>query len=336
VVVDPEHELAKVPAGGYGQSVAYKNTATVIVTTQANGYGFASIVPTAASDVVCLGGTDPAGTDTTIVQPGSFYSGSGPQKLFTMAPYTAAQFGINSGTAPVYEQAQSRLISAVVKVTNVTDINSRGGEAMFIDARQSTILGLGYADIDRLRAEGFVTDLAMDGQVSEVHYRPTEQQDYEFGPSLPNSYGEMRADTGVVSFTANPHVGFIFTAPPSKPQRYKIEVIQNDEYTAPANISSVMNNISTPLALHHPDVYNIHNIHASLTNKVPAHIRPSMKGSFFSGIGNALGWVGRQVKTVAKGAYNIVKPLASKKGLEFVEGALQGFAKEIPLALAAL
>jgi hypothetical protein len=334
-IVDPEHANAKVPNGGTGRSAAFKNSARVGLVTGSNGYGFCSLLPTAANDVPCIGATTATSTDTSFPNAVNGFTAA-TSSMFSQAPFAAAQFGINTLSPPTYEQAQSRPVSGIIKVTNETPYNNRGGEAYFINGYDSSINGLSYSDIERLRAEGMVTDIPTDGSTGEFHYRPTSNRDWDFGSTLPNSYIQINAATGLPSSSAAPHMGIVVLAPSGQAQTYRVEYIMNEEYKAPASISSIFNSVCTPLALYHPDVTNVHAVHEALLTQISPSARPAAMGGMFDGIGKALGWVGRQVGTVAKGAYNIVKPIASKKGLEFVAQTLEKFATEIPAALAVL
>jgi hypothetical protein len=182
-IVDPEHANAKVPNGGTGRSAAFKNSARVGLVTGSNGYGFCSLLPTAANDVPCIGATTATSTDTSFPNAVNGFTAA-TSSMFSQAPFAAAQFGINTLSPPTYEQAQSRPVSGIIKVTNETPYNNRGGEAYFINGYDSSINGLSYSDIERLRAEGMVTDIPTDGSTGEFHYRPTSNRDWDFGSTL--------------------------------------------------------------------------------------------------------------------------------------------------------
>lgn len=251
-------------------------------------------------------------------------------------PYASNQFrqdAPNLGENPIM---RARCVAMALRAYNITAAANRGGAIYALNGGDNSILGQTVATLETLRANGGVRDGDADGGFTEVAWS-CSPEDLDWSKSLlPNSWLGYIGTTGSYTIREDNRIGFIIEAPSGAPQTYIVEAVGIFEYTGfklvggtPANptLATHPSPPHVPAALNVPHV--VSSTHAAHTGPTLTH--PAMKSSIGSAFRGAVGWLGRQVKTVGRAIGHGVSAIA-RQGWDDIKTLAPYVARDAVLA----
>lgn len=308
-LIDHEAPPAPIPDGRATKDILpYKLQAAAKVLTGSAYVGACAISPCYTSDNDILVATTTAYVGTAV--PVSTGTGAVGSQL-SFAPFAAANFGANNALGAGNIGVRARSAGTLHILTqNLTVLNDRGGEAWVIYG--GVVGGITEADMPRLEMLGVAKRCSVDGRLNTVTIPMHNDDTHDWSTtgflrSTLTAKGNYGTETLVQSYA--PSAAFIFFAPDTKPQTWKIWVKYSVEYEVPAVMNSgsagaAVGAVTAP-GLPHPMFEVAHACAAKIMRSLPAD-QPRPMGGIRSWFGNAFGWLGRKTKEIGTGLVSTV------------------------------
>lgn len=350
VLIDPFNQPCCPTAtgdGGVGVLPCKLEAEISMTTGSGSGYiGYVLINDTAASDVIALKattagytfGTIAAGTSSLTLTAGE--AGAN----YASSPAARAQFGsvLVSGSTGV-QGFERKSVSQGVRITNINNVNQRGGTCYWVDVGDGSLSGLTLDQIVALKSSGQAWEVPCDswGPDGALHFYPRiNAEDTEVWSECDFPATRFSADysaaTPALAINREASCAFVCFAPAGSPQSFRIQYVNNVLLKPPTSTvvaaASNYHLFTQKGAPHHPDTRALVSFHQACNQTIPATIRGSPQahaqlGSWFS---KAFSWVGRQGAAVVHGVDKIGKKVLGRRLEHAIDSAVIHGIEAIP------
>lgn len=233
------------------------------------------------------------------------------------------------------------------RIYNTTPVAARGGAVYALNGGAESLFGLSMSTIELLRSRGGVRDGDADGGYTEVAWAPAPMDLHWGKAAAPPSYQDYRLNASILNSAIAPtptlssygniamsnnggRFGFLIEPPDNQQQTYICEVVGIFEYSgwSASNLA-----VTHQSPLHHEDVPNVVRVvnAAHQSSNTPRLTTPAVKSSIGRAFSGAMGWLGRQAKSVGRWAVGTATS-AAKNAWNAAEAVAPMIAKDAIIA----